>query len=86
MDVDYVAWQADHDAYGFSGQTLCSVCGELHVRSSKHWDEKQWLRIVSDEDDDFDIFDDGSCLGRPLSSQSSSICGDMWAQTAAEEM
>ena len=22
MDVDYVAWQADHDAYGFSGQML----------------------------------------------------------------
>ena len=25
MDVDYVAWQADHDAYGFSGQKLGST-------------------------------------------------------------
>ena len=25
MDVDYVAWQADHDAYGFSGQKLAST-------------------------------------------------------------
>lgn len=28
MDVDYVAWQADHDAYGFSGQNLGSRGGK----------------------------------------------------------
>ena len=39
MDVDYVAWQADHDAYGFSGQKLGSTLSHLggHVPAFKTW-------------------------------------------------
>eukprot|EP00434_Breviolum_minutum_P024381 symbB.v1.2.021531.t1/scaffold1865.1/size98072/8 len=33
MDVDYVAWQADHDAYGFSGQK-CSAQSMLFMHEN----------------------------------------------------
>ena len=42
MDVDFVAWQADHDAYGFAGQK-CSAQSMLfmHERLGQDWRSKR---------------------------------------------
>ena len=55
MDVDYVAWQADHDAYGFSGQKLASTFLKGWMMMDVLWGPaarkmfrlKTWLRKCS---------------------------------------